>query len=203
MENSKLTREMQDYKELLTRIQNLQSDFNTHLEFPSSLTPFLSHCEVILKWLKPAKSETILAHSFRDENLAFLLTPNKYLLVLNESVIVKHRGANNNWIMDQMKTIRSVKNISRKNHRLIPVKIVPSDEKEDLTVGIAEENTPLKKNDPDYVQQQFQECRRHIFKENASCIRRVSKHVNLGLDNINRNMSYTTHYNPYESYNRT
>nr|XP_023030188.1 TATA box-binding protein-associated factor RNA polymerase I subunit B isoform X1 [Leptinotarsa decemlineata] len=200
-ENAKLTREMKDYKEILTRIKTLQNEFTTHLEYPASLTPFRNHIEVVLKWVNRPMSKEVLEYNFEKESLDFLLKPNEYLLTLNSSMIIKHRGANNNWIVEDIRTKRTVRNITCKSRNFVPVKIVSSVADEDMTCPVDEaDTTPVKKVNPQYVQQQYQKCRRHVFLNNARYTRKFCKSVNIHLAEMDKNVSYSVHFNPYERY---
>ncbi|KAJ8928998.1 hypothetical protein NQ314_018357 [Rhamnusium bicolor] len=200
MKIKSLVKEMNDYKEVLMKIEQLQNDVE-YLDFPSSLTPFLEYTKV-LNLAKRDLSKSVLNESFQENSLDFLLRPNKYLQLLGENVTLKHGGANDNWIMHSVKSYRHVTNVTNLNHQLIPIEVLNSGCEKNTNEMLNKMHKPIKKNlDAKYVQTKYQECRQHTFVENELYVKKISNEVNLNEDGkTNENKHYNIHFNPYERY---
>ncbi|XP_018578368.1 TATA box-binding protein-associated factor RNA polymerase I subunit B isoform X2 [Anoplophora glabripennis] len=194
-ENVKLTKEMAGYKELLTKIvENQDSNYND-IKFMPTLTPYLEYSRLL-------KSPN-LSQSFHDNSLDYLLRPNKYLhLVSGGNLQLKHGGANDDWRIEELKTYRKMKLLSRKSLRLIPVEISKDDTEENIDEAVCSKPKVSKKNDPLYVQELYHECRKHVFQKNETYVNRISKHVKLDneIENVKKSDCYNAHYIPYERY---
>ncbi|CAH1170138.1 unnamed protein product [Phaedon cochleariae] len=199
--DKKLTKEMKDYKEILTRIKDAQYDYFTHVEYPPSLTPFLDYSKIIEQTFNPHLARNIFNTTFQEESLDFLLRPNPYLAALNNKTEI-HGGANDNWVMQEMKTYRSVNKYSKNNNNLVTIEIVKSGPDKNLQ-EVIEQNKKIVTHNlvPEYVQKQYQDCRKKTFKENAKHVRMVSKGAILKSEKADIAVDcYPTHYNPYERY---
>lgn len=196
-ENIKLTKEMKNYNELLMKILENQSDDCNVMKFAPSLTPFLEYSRL----LNMPKHN--LNRNFQDDSLDFLLRPNKYLSLVSDNPRLKHGGANDNWVIEDLKTYRRMKIITRSDLQLIPIGIAKGGGEKDIDETIrSKPKVPKKKFNPRYVQESYYNCRKHIFHENEIYMNRVSKEVQLGDDTkeIIKSNDYNIHYNPYERY---
>lgn len=193
-ENIKLTTEMKGYKELLTKIVGSQGSSHSQAKFMPSLTPYLEYFERL--------NSSNLNQNFHDDSLDFLLRPNKYLSLVSNNLRLKHGGANDDWIMEDLHSYRKMKRLSRSDIRLIPVEISNNDVEKHIDEAMNSKPSASKKLDPLYVQKTYDSCRKHIFHENEIYVNRISNRVKLNkrVKKITKLDCYNIHYLPYERY---
>ncbi|CAH0554355.1 unnamed protein product [Brassicogethes aeneus] len=169
-EDVKLIKYMEDYKELLTKLNNVQDDFFNPLEFPCSLTPFKDYTEVLLKSFKLQNKDynrDLLSCNFSGDSIDFLLQPNNYLNLVNngENFEIIERGANENVQINDIKN----EAVENRDQRLKDRKVVTVQKKN------KDENLPL------------------FDTKNTFKPRKPLKIEPTGS-------SYTKHYNPFKKY---
>ncbi|KAJ8924618.1 hypothetical protein NQ315_000768 [Exocentrus adspersus] len=179
-ENLKLNREMQSYKELLSKHVKDHSDVS--FKFEPSLTPFTDYS----KTLKSPK-------------------PNQYLDLVSSDLQVKNGGANDNWVIQELQTYSTLNILTDLNRKLIPVEITKGVSENIDDEVCSKKKPPNKKLDPRYIQKTHNKCLQHVFRENEIYVKRVSKQVDIDIDSdgddeVLKPSTYNNHYNPYERY---
>lgn len=102
-DRNRLISDMEGYKNLLSKIRDLQRNDIAEIEYSASLTPFSNHLNVIKNIPNRKELKDILKYNFKNDSLDYLFHPKKYLERINENVTIRHRGTNVNCVFEQIK----------------------------------------------------------------------------------------------------
>lgn len=201
--NKKLTKEVNDYKQVLEKLKDAQHDYITFVEYSPSLTPFLKYSEIISSIYKDKYLRGILDANFRNQSMDHLMNPNKYLQLMNDDVVKRNRGANENWVIGSIATRQRTSNsMNRSSHNLVPLMIVKEENSNSSSSSnfiSARETERALPNRDILTQKQFKALYGKHFKRNEKFLNSL---VETEIDDsikINSN-SYSEHYQPYERY---
>lgn len=190
-----LSREMKDFEEILTKIKDFQCEINSNSVInssdPTSIVDYLKN----LTGAKRNIAKKMFAQDYVETGIDFLLNPNAYLKFLGKNIEIKNGGANDKWVINELKTIRNIRKYSRRNYDIILVEI--KDQGDDI-LGKQESNRNKVNSDPSSFQNSYNKFRQHIFYKNSKYLERISRYIQP--DNIVQTNSYEKHYNPFERY---
>ncbi|CAG9863881.1 unnamed protein product [Phyllotreta striolata] len=121
-DRNRIVSDMVGYKNLLSRIQNLQQDYIPAIEFLPNLTPFKNYSDIIAPSKMSQNIKLILNRNFRRDSLDFLLRSKQYF---DDSSLFHDEGANKNYKLEHMKTHHECAYfIEPKNKKFVPVRLL-------------------------------------------------------------------------------